>query len=476
MSAHHIAEDQTDTSTHRSPHVEVTYPVVPPPWHNTPHNSQFPGKTYNLTAFIDVLKGTAGTDLFLAYPQDGVGCQSSYPCSTLRTGDWIDGGTASSDHDQEDELFAQINAEYLSPRVTNVEVIRIQALAPTETETRAIAQYDAAETTGARYIENTASTAPILFTNVHLGVAAGIINAKEITSLQYAGTDGESDSATLYVMGDAATVVINEIETLQVSTRGADGHVRISANALTTLVIDGNNCISIDILDSAYRNLTEIDAHNQGGVLTLYAREDRDLVFHGGHVDTSLHLRGDMDNSISTGSGNDHISTRRGNDTINTGAGDDIIDAGAGDDMIEPGKGLNKLILGPGHDTVIIDSPRQSAYGGGDMTTILDFNATDDKLAFNFACDNGSARHIAAITDISAVVAPLPAHVRQSAMVAQLAAHGVAEGAVYTFKHDGDTYVGVRNQDATLVKLVGLVDISDDNISYGSHCPVTGSV
>ena len=84
---------------------------------------------------------------------------------------------------------------------------------------------------------------------------------------------------------------------------------------------------------------------------------------------------------IKTDRGNDQVQGSVGADLIAGGKGKDIINSGAGDDVVLiDGGGQKKVSLGSGQDQLAVDMKSVSGKGGGNKTTLSDFNSADDKL------------------------------------------------------------------------------------------------
>jgi Ca2+-binding RTX toxin-like protein len=83
-----------------------------------------------------------------------------------------------------------------------------------------------------------------------------------------------------------------------------------------------------------------------------------------------------LSTTLAGGSGNDVVAGSSSNDNLSGGAGKDLLFGSAGNDTLNGGAGNDLLAGGTGSDTFIFGAP----LGAGNVDTITDFNAIEDKI------------------------------------------------------------------------------------------------
>ena len=113
----------------------------------------------------------------------------------------------------------------------------------------------------------------------------------------------------------------------------------------------------------------------RGGHDTLWGARGADALFGG--VGSDALFGGQGDDLLHGGAQHDRLFGDAGNDLLFGGSGSDHLEGGAGDDLLSGGAGFDRFIGGEGRDVFFFD-----AEGAAWRETIVDFNAAEDRLAF----------------------------------------------------------------------------------------------
>lgn len=189
------------------------------------------------------------------------------------------------------------------------------------------------------------------------------------------------------------------VETINLNVEGDSTIAQLDSNVSTLNISGDGNIVINDLVDGTPTNLTEVDATDASGDLTVsYVDATNSVTFTGstGNDTVTGSNNGDVydtrsgaddvtagtgDDDITTGTGDDVIATGGGNDIVDsgedndsitvTGAGDVDIDMGDGDDTTEFTNGFDASNIGPGN-------PRDQVDGGdGRDTLVINENAND---------------------------------------------------------------------------------------------------
>lgn len=341
--------------------------------------------------------------------------------------------------------------------ITNVDV---DATVPTATIT-AITQGTAA-TTG---------TAGVLaLTNLASGGTLEI-NDEGTYSVGITGaSSGTADVANLVLASDsdlsAGTVTIASVETVNITTSNLedadsdDVHtddMTLVATSAKTIVVTGN--AGLDLTNTGNTKVTSFDASAvtlfgdvSTAALVAAAETAAAVVFVSANSTTTASV------TIKGGAGDDELTGNAASDTIIGGNGDDVLAGGAG---------VNTLTGGAGEDEFIF-AVAESAVKASTITDL----AADDIITLSAAIVEAvvDGEMGAALTGLDATTA-----VFQDFVDAAVAATTVAD--VSWFQFQGNTYVvqdlgansvtfenGVDN----IVKITGLVDLTDSTIAGSS--------
>jgi S-layer protein len=289
---------------------------------------------------VDNFTGTSGNDTFNAF----VGHDNNWnDASTLTAFDTINGGAGI------DTLDLLVNDNYdINHKMSNVEIISARIL------DWSTASIDFANITGVTTVE-------IKDTNSTWGMIDGWNVSDAISTYKFTNVARQTDSVSISMefntdvftgTADAITVVLDKagntlsnewaglylrnnnsdavIEVLNVESKGSDNQFYYD---------DYNNSVlnTVNVTGTAALNL---DISNQDVLATVNAAAfDAGLTFTGGS---------DVDMSVTTGAGKDVIDLQWSsmNNSISTGAGDDTITIGTGKDAVTAGAGNDKVIAG----------------------------------------------------------------------------------------------------------------------------------
>ena len=179
------------------------------------------------------------------------------------------------------------------------------------------------------------------------GFVSGDVKKGNVIAI--AGSDTPSFSISggnLVVSSDTATMLIDGSETFTGSTdfkynfNGTDGVLRVADNGTVTydkdvtyyagtdanLVVATSKSASIDLSDTTYANIANVNASTSSGKMTILGDSD-DNVLYGGTKASTLWGGGGNDTLVG-GSGKDtfQFTASDGNVTIQNGASDDVLD------------------------------------------------------------------------------------------------------------------------------------------------------
>ncbi|MCP1834223.1 hypothetical protein J2R76_002560 [Bradyrhizobium sp. USDA 4532] len=218
------------------------------------------------------------------------------------------------------------------------------------------------------------SAATLTISSTELGINGNTIQQGEVLKLDVQQQPGyESSSLESITLGIAATGSIAVNDKLNITihyTTGLDTVYQETYNGSGSLVIDGfdqNRTVDYFTVQTANNFNFKVDGVSVEYTTTVNPA-DNDLQFaltgkdgDGDSATASFDvnvLAGTAGNdTITTGSADDHVSGGPGNDTINAGPGNDIIIGGPGDDTLSGGTGADKFVLAStaaanGHDTI----------------------------------------------------------------------------------------------------------------------------
>ena len=166
--------------------------------------------------------------------------------------------------------------------------------------------------------------------------------------------------------------------------------------------------------------------------------------------------------------GDDLLWGDDGNDLVNGGSGVDQVFGGAGNDTLISNSGLTTLTGGAGSDTFVVQNAGASK---NIFTTITDFSVGDSIKLADKGNETFSSTKVALATGVAETLA--------NYANAAAAGDGSTNGIIKWFQFDGNTYVV---QDVSfsssfvdgadiLVKLTGLIDLSNSALSINSSTP-----
>ena len=325
----------------------------------------------------------------------------------------------------------------------------------------------------------------------------------DVVNLTFKANDGFVNTAALTVAN---------VETINITTTDGDALAQtmaittpITATSATSVVIAGN--IGVNLLGGmAHTALTSLDASGLTGtgvfggltwlagaltanatvkgsaagyntidfsastkVVTYTGGTGADVInFANANTKANIITLGDGLNIVNGGTnanGNNTITGGAGVDTILVGTGNNIISGGAGADLITVGSGANSVSLGLGADTLTLAAANTSS---AIFTTISDIGATD-------IISNGALLVFAGVVG-GKMGAALTSGVDDYQTFLNNACSKGA-GVVSWFQTGGNTYV-VEDINAAvtytaasdvIVKLTGLVDLTNSTLATGGH-------
>ena len=214
--------------------------------------------------------------------------------------------------------------------------------------------------------------------------------------LDKAGNTLNDEWAQLYLYTNGYQAVIEE---MNVESKGSDNQFYYNDagwwgtdSVLKTVNVTGTAALNLNIENQHVLATVNAAAFDAG--LTFTGRSDVDMSVTTGAGKDLIDLSGSsMNNSISTGAGDDTITGGSGKDTINAGdgnddititaGGNDTVNAGAGDDIVRAGDSLTTGDLldgGDGIDTLSLTSAAAVA-----ASLLIDTASTDyQALTANF--------------------------------------------------------------------------------------------
>jgi len=293
------------------------------------------------------------------------------------------------------------------------------------------------------------------------GTGATTVDASGITAGGFTWVTGATTSATT-VKGSATgtnTITLTNATKADVYTGGTGTdtvHLGASAQNHTLNLGAGNG-----VVDGASTGNNTITLASSGAVaVSNGATGSAITVASGNNTVTDTGSKGLFftattgANTVTTGSGADFITVTSGNNTISTGAGVDTITVGSGS---------NTVTMGAGSDVFTLSAVNQSS---AIFTTITDIGAGDTivlpSTVFANATGKLGAKLVSGIDDYQT-------------FLNSAASQGV--GVVSWFQTGGNTYIVEDNSAAaiftgaadTVIKLTGLVDLSNSTLVNGGH-------
>lgn len=253
--------------------------------------------------------------------------------------------------------------------------------------------------------ESSAAGNDTVFASINYSLTAYVEN---LVLTGAANLQGAGNALANTITGNAGANTLSGLAGFD-TIHGGDGDDFIyGGNGSDTLNGDAGN----DTIDGG----NDTDVMNGGaGADTIYGRSAADIAHGGADNDTvyggdgddslfgdegdDLLDGGNHDDTLSGGDGADTLYGRQNNDTLDGGAGDDALfggdgdddlaggdgadtlDAGNGADRLNGGLGADTLWGGPGADTYVFDS----AIGGGNVDTIVNFSVADDVIELSAA-------------------------------------------------------------------------------------------
>lgn len=241
-----------------------------------------------------------------------------------------------------------------------------------------------------------------------------------------------------------------------VSASSATGNIKVDLTGGVTTgvtVTTGSGADTITTVGAAGK-IDNIDSGSGNDTIVVGAGNN---VIHAAGGDTTVGV------SITAGNGNNTITVDAGKAAITVGNGDNVISAGSGVDVVTVGSGSNAVTLGAGNDTLKLGAVNASSAV---FTTVKDLAAGDQiDTGINFANTTGKlgAALTSGVNDYQTFLD---------------AAAAKGAGVVSWFQFGGDTYLVednvagsttfVNGQDV-IVKIAGLVDLSNSTLTNGAH-------
>ncbi|CAH1677579.1 hypothetical protein CHELA41_24415 [Hyphomicrobiales bacterium] len=233
--------------------------------------------------------------------------------------------------------------------------------------------------------------------------------------------------------------------------------LRLDGDGIRSLTIEGSRELDLSITDRAMEHLDAIFASRAVGPISVSAEQQRPIGVLGGYAGNSFTLTGPGDVAIATGPASDIIVL---------GAGNDIVDAGAGNDVIVAGAGRNVITTGAGRDSVVIQKPGDSVLPSQrpySMTTVFDFDPeAGDCLRLAFP----QRGRLVDVDDMLKRVGETGVSVVSLESAAAALRSVMAIDAVTALHWESDTYVIINNTDQTVVRLLGVVELTENNIQF----------
>ena len=320
-------------------------------------------------------------------------------------------------------------------------------------------------------VDKAANTATTDVLNLKLTSAASIA-AGSITAEKFEIIKITTDDTTTGTAGFQDTATLVTVDATEISVAGDAGlNLTFTGTKLTSFDASGVTKGAVTFTTGALAAAATIKGGAEANTFDITAATKAVSVTGGAKVDTiaiggtAATVVNNNDNTVVTLDGNDVVTINGGGkNTVDLGAGDDTITFGVtatGDALTD----LNVVTLGAGADTAVFNT---AAKNGNTYTTITDFQ-TGDKLDFsNVAVGTAETFNKTAITlGGTAAFADF--------LAAASAGDGGTQAAISWFQYSGDTYVVVDNSTApayqngvdTIVKLTGLVDLSNDTFAAG---------
>lgn len=317
---------------------------------------------------------------------------------------------------------------------------------------------------------NTADVLNLLLTEGATGTATvgfGSITANNVETIKIT-TDDTATTAT----GNQLVGTLVDAAATSISVSGDAGlALTFTGTKLTSFDASGVTKGAVTFTTGALEAAATIKGGAEANTFDITAATKAVSVTGGAKVDTiaiggtAATVVNNNDNTVVTLDGNDVVTINGGGkNTVDLGAGDDTITFGVtatGDALTD----LNVVTLGAGADTAVFNT---AAKNGNTYTTITDFQV-GDKLDFsNVAAGTAETFNKTAITlGGTAAFADF--------LAAASAGDGSTNANISWFQFSGDTYVVVDNSALlaynngvdTIVKLTGLVDLSNDTFAAG---------
>ncbi len=398
--------------------------------------------------------------------------------ANLSAGDSIDGGggvdtlkvSVAGAADAADDDTA-VNTDLAAATITNVEKIFVTATiadgglagkAAGATTDGATVTVKAANFTGVTELWSDTSVIPasgaqefnaLIFTGVKLATTVGVKGATAgDVQFNFASATGLTDTASLVAGGNtgAGAVIVNDIETLNVSSITAANTLTLKGSTLESLVVSGDKALTADLSNLA-ATLKSVDTTAATAAVTLTT----------GAIATAA--------TIKTGAGADTVN-------LTSAAAKVTLDSGSGNDTVVLfGTKAHAVTLGAGVDTLQINKVagtlNVSSAGtlNASAVTVSDFVSGTDKVVFTGA----GAAAVKSLSGTQASEVAGSADLKAAATAA-ITKSGIAnQYEIVSFQFGADTYVLYNTSGAdstldatdTLVKLTGVASITAADVT-----------
>ena len=281
--------------------------------------------------------------------------------------------------------------------------------------------------------------------------------------------------------GTYGTITAADIEKITISTNdigtGADAAATqdtatLVATSATEVVVSGNNGLNL-----TNTNNTAVKTFDASGVVADSGETDTGanlaVSFTSDNTTDAVSLTGGAGNdTLAADSASTKVNTlvgNAGNDQLTGGAGNDVLNGGDGDDVLNGAAGADTLTGGAGKDTFNLSV---KAAAGTQFDTITDAAAAD-KITFSANINNADADAEAAGSQLGEALSGVNASVASFQDYLDAGAAGNASGNIAWFQFQGDTYIvhdidaasTYQNGSDNVVKLTGLIDLSDATVA-----------
>jgi hypothetical protein len=402
-----------------------------------------------------VSSGAAGNTVTLTAGADAVSLTGATGLKTSDLNDTINGTTAGL-WAANDSINGGFGTDTLNATIGADVVVAVDGLKSVEianiTSTGGW-KVDVANAKDTTQVWNVASAANVLTVeNVALTTTVGMKDSISGNAIfKFAGATGTADAATLALNAavGSGTAVIDDIETLTVSTTGTSTLTAINGTTLKTVTVTGSGTLTSNFATT----VETISNTGTGNVTTDLTALNAIKTFTGGTGKDSVTLDGVHTNDVT-------INVGAGNDTVTLTAGDSTkavtITLGAGNDQLTTGAPLGNVAAATDNNTKLLAT----------LITVADFNKAEDAIKFDAWTAGAAGKEVLSVVEEANIVAATDLYGALQVVVATTAN---ANYAVFAYK--GDTYIfdngnvaGLGTED-TLIKLTGVAvaDLSVNN-------------